>query len=165
MISVIIPTYNRGRCIQRSIDSVLSQTYKDIELIIVDDGSTDQTEEVVKKYEDPRIRYIKAGHGGAGAARNRGVFEAKGEYIAFQDSDDYWQPQKLERQLERMKNVDADILFCAFERGLEGEIKRERVPVGIDGESRFIDVCDLLPGNMCSTQTLLLKKECFVKDQ
>ena len=88
MISIIIPTYNRARIIQQAIDSVLTQTYQDWELIIVDDGSTDDTEAVVKKNTDKRIRYIKyTPNQGANHARNVGMEAAKGEYFAFLDSD------------------------------------------------------------------------------
>jgi len=88
-VSVIIPTYNRAHTIGRAIKSVLNQTYQDFEIIVVDDGSTDNTEEVVKSFRDKRIRYIQhKKNKGAAAARNTGIKSAKGKYIAFQDSDD-----------------------------------------------------------------------------
>ena len=90
LISVVIPTYNRGKVIRKSIESVLNQSYKNIELIIIDDGSTDNTEFVVKKISDNRIKYIKLNENkGACYARNIGIKKAKGKYIAFVDSDDY----------------------------------------------------------------------------
>ena len=99
MISVIIPTYNRAGTLLAAAQSVLQQTYRDIELIIVDDGSTDDTSKVVSALQDGRVRYIPLGKNcGACAARNRGIDEAKGEYIAFQDSDDLWHSDKLERE-------------------------------------------------------------------
>lgn len=165
MISVIIPTYNRDQCVSRAIDSVLMQTYSDIELIIVDDGSTDRTEDMVRQYSDPRIRYIKQPHSGACVARNRGIEEAKGEYIAFQDSDDEWCKCKLERQMDCMTRENADIVFCAFERKPEGTEQGERIPYDAAQKSRFICISDLLPDNICSTQTLLFKRVCFVEDQ
>ena len=88
LVSVIIPTYNRAHLIKRSAMSVLNQTYSNLELIIVDDGSTDNTEEVVKSIDDNRVIYIKQPNQGACAARNNGIDHAKGEFIAFQDSDD-----------------------------------------------------------------------------
>jgi glycosyltransferase involved in cell wall biosynthesis len=99
-VSVIIPTYNRAHLIGRAIQSVLNQTYRDFELIIVDDGSTDNTEEVVGSFKDSRIKYIhhKENKGGT-AARNTGINDANGEYIAFLDSDDEWLPEKLEKQI------------------------------------------------------------------
>ena len=99
-VSVIIPTFNRANLVGRSIKSVLDQTYCDFELIVVDDGSIDNTEEVVKAFSDPRIRYMKhEKNRGLSAARNTGIKAATGEYIAFQDSDDEWLPNRLERQL------------------------------------------------------------------
>jgi glycosyltransferase involved in cell wall biosynthesis len=112
-VSVIIPAYNRANCIQRAIQSVQTQTCKDVEIIVIDDGSTDNTSEVVKSIPDNRIRYIgcKANRG-AGAARNEGLKAAKGSYIAFLDSDDEWLPEKLARQVERMDSKPSEIGVC-----------------------------------------------------
>lgn len=97
-VSVIIATFNRGDMIVESLESVMNQTYTDFEVIVVDDGSTDNTEEALKPYFD-RITYIRQDNAGAAAARNRGGEVAKGEYIAFQDSDDIWLPDKLKKQI------------------------------------------------------------------
>lgn len=103
-VSVIIPTYNRAHLLRRSINSVLEQTFTDFELIIVDDCSTDSTNELLKTYGDPRIRYLKNSENlGAGRSRNAGVAASNGKYIAFQDSDDEWLPQKLEKQIAEFK--------------------------------------------------------------
>jgi len=109
-VSVIIPTHNRAHLIGRAIQSVLDQTYQDFELIVVDDGSTDNTEKVVNSYDDRRIRYIKhdENEGGA-AARNTGIKAARGEYIAFQDSDDEWLPEKLEKQMKVFETVSPKV--------------------------------------------------------
>ncbi|NJN86713.1 MAG: glycosyltransferase family 2 protein [Leptolyngbyaceae cyanobacterium SL_7_1] len=96
IVSVIIPTYNRADLLSRAIDSVLNQTLTNLELIIVDDGSTDNTAEVVNSFNDSRIRYIPLGKNcGGGYARNHGIHLATGEFIAFLDSDDVWLPEKL----------------------------------------------------------------------
>lgn len=114
-VSVIIPTYNRAHLIGASIQSVLNQTYQDFELIVVDDGSTDNTEAVVKSFKDPRIHYIrhKENRGGS-AARNTGIKSARGEYIAFLDSDDEWFPTKMEKQMEIFDNgpKDLGVVYC-----------------------------------------------------
>lgn len=100
-VSVILPTYNRAYIIKNSIRSILDQTYKDYELIIVDDGSTDETENVINEINDDRIIYHKfVANSGVCAARNYGIEVSKGEYIAFQDSDDIWIADKLERQMK-----------------------------------------------------------------
>lgn len=112
LVSVIIPTYNRKHTICHSLESVLNQTYSNIEVIIVDDGSTDNTSTLIKAYSDNRIQYIyKATNQGVAAARNTGIALASGEYIAFQDSDDIWHPDKLEKQLHLM-NKFPNASFC-----------------------------------------------------
>lgn len=93
--SIIIPTYNRSAFLPKAIDSVLAQTYSDWELIIVDDGSTDNTSEVVRKYTDVRIRYIYQANAERSAARNNGIQHATGEYVCFMDSDTYMKPERL----------------------------------------------------------------------
>lgn len=104
LVSVIMPTYNCGRFIRESIDSVLAQTYTEWELLIVDDGSTDETEQIVFGYTDPRIRYLHNPRTvGAALTRNTALREARGSYIAFLDADDVWMPTKLERQIAFME--------------------------------------------------------------
>lgn len=104
LVSVIIPTYNYARFVHRAIDSVLAQTYGDVECVVVDDGSTDETPQVLARYGS-RIRVIRKEKQGPGIARNRGIGAARGEYIAFLDSDDHWRPDKLAKQVEVL---DAD---------------------------------------------------------
>ena len=105
LVSVIMPSYNTAEFISESIKSVQAQTYKNWELIIVDDCSTDRTDDIVQTFlTDKRIRYIKLEkNSGAAVARNRALREARGKWIAFLDSDDLWEPQKLEKQIQFMK--------------------------------------------------------------
>jgi glycosyltransferase involved in cell wall biosynthesis len=108
MVSVIIPAFNYGRYLGSALESILAQTYEDFEIIIVDDGSTDNTLEVVRGFTDPRIKYIYQENKGLPGARNTGIKAAQGKYIAFLDADDLWHPCKLEKQvsfLERNDNV------------------------------------------------------------
>jgi glycosyltransferase involved in cell wall biosynthesis len=98
LVSVIIPAYNRAETITLAIDSALAQTYKNIELIVVDDGSSDNTKETLTRYGGS-IKYIHKSNGGCSSARNAGIKTARGEYIAFLDSDDAWYPHKLEKQM------------------------------------------------------------------
>ena len=100
MISVVLPAYNRRNTVRKAVESVLNQTERDIECIVVDDASTDDTAGVLTEINDSRLRIIRlTENSGACHARNVGVQAAKGEYIAFQDSDDCFHPDKLERQL------------------------------------------------------------------
>lgn len=103
LVSIITPTYNCGRFIAETIECVLAQTYQNWEMLIVDDCSTDNTAQVVRQYNDPRIKYhcLKQ-NSGAAVARNEALKMAKGRWIAFLDSDDLWAPNKLERQIEFM---------------------------------------------------------------
>ena len=116
-VSIIIPTYNRADVLSLSVQSVLQQTYADFELLIVDDGSSDNTDIVVESWHDDRIRYLKLPENkGVAAARNEGIRQAKYDYIAFQDSDDCWMPDKLEKQMDFfMQNPEADLLYCPYE--------------------------------------------------
>ena len=111
LISVIIPTFNRENLIKDAINSVLEQTYQNFEILIIDDGSTDDTSDVVKSIGDTRIKYIYQENAGVSRARNNGIENAQGEYIAFLDSDDFWHPEKLEKQATVLdQNSDADIV-------------------------------------------------------
>ena len=114
MVSVIIPVYNRVDTIKRAIDSVLCQTYKNLELIIVDDCSNDNTLQVIREFQDKRMKVITSErNSGANAARNKGIMAAKGQYVAFQDSDDEWVQDKLKIQLQDMIDRDLSASFCA----------------------------------------------------
>ncbi len=118
LVSIIMPTYNCGNFIGETIESVINQTYTKWELIISDDASVDNTEEVVKKYlSDKRIRYIKfAQNKGAAAARNNSMKLSKGKYMAFLDSDDLWYKEKLEVQLKFMKENQYNFTCTAYEQ-------------------------------------------------
>ena len=99
-VSVIVPTYNRAHLLKKTIESILSQTYTDLELIVVSNYSTDNTDDMVKSYKDDRIKYFKNQNNGIIAVnRNFGIRKSTGEYIAFCDDDDTWLPNKLERQV------------------------------------------------------------------
>ena len=128
LVSIIMPSYNTGKFIKETIESVLSQTYSAWELIIVDDCSTDNTDEVVGEYlTDDRIRYIKNDiNSGAAVSRNRALREAKGKWIAFLDSDDLWEPQKLEKQVAFMKNNGYHFSYTNYI-----EIDEASIPNGI----------------------------------
>lgn len=110
LISVIIPTYNRAPLVKEAVDSVMAQTFKEWELVVVDDGSTDGTGALLEPY-GLRLRYIWSGHRGVSAARNLGIRVTSGEWVAFLDSDDLWLPKKLERQMEILRR-DPETALC-----------------------------------------------------
>lgn len=123
MVSVIIPTYNREKSILKSVMSVLDQSYSDLELIIVDDGSTDDTPKIISSIRDKRLKYIRINNSGACNARNTGISEAKGDFIAFHDSDDIWLEDKLEKQMEVMNQYHPDIVFCKLNWFIDGSFE------------------------------------------
>ena len=108
-VSVIIPSYNYGRFIKEAIDSALGQTYAPLEVVVVDDGSTDDTSAVVAEFGE-LVRYIKQENAGVCAARNRGVAESGGELIAFLDADDIWEPTKLEKQIAKFDDPEVGLV-------------------------------------------------------
>ena len=112
-ISVVIPTYNRVTFLKDAIDSVLAQTFLDFELIVVDDGSTDETPKLLSSYNN-KVRVITQTNQGPSAARNRGIETAKGEWIAFLDSDDVWKPDKLKKQVQFITD-NPDTKICQTE--------------------------------------------------
>ncbi len=164
LVSVIMPTYNRAHTIQRAIKSILNQTYKDFEIIIVDDASTDSTPEVIRNINDKRIRYLRhEKNKGAPAARNTGIRAACGEFIAFQDSDDEWLTEKLEKQIKIFQSASPEvgIVYSGFWRIVEGtktyfplrRLKRK--------EGNLLE--QLLAGNFINTPCMLVRKSCFKK--
>ena len=117
LVSVIMPSWNCGRLIAESISSIQAQTYQNWEIIVVDDCSIDNTESVVKSFNDPRIRYFKnEQNSGAAVSRNWALREAKGRWIAFLDSDDLWHTEKLAKQLAFMKQTNAVFTCTGLER-------------------------------------------------
>lgn len=111
LASIIMPTYNRGKTISNAIDSIINQTYKNFEIIIIDDGSTDNTEEIIKNYSDSRLIYLKTENGGVSKARNLGLLKKKGEYTFFLDSDNTWKKNYLEVMLCYFQSTNLD---CAY---------------------------------------------------
>ncbi|RHO57206.1 glycosyltransferase family 2 protein [Eubacterium sp. AM05-23] len=117
LVSIIMPSWNTDRFIKETIDSVLAQTYTNWELLIVDDCSTNKTDEVVASYKDERIKYFKnEKNSGAALTRNRAMREAQGEWIAFLDSDDLWMPEKLEHQIKFMNDNGYKLSFTEYEK-------------------------------------------------
>jgi len=111
LVSAIIPTYNRAHVICDAVESILAQTYREIEVIVVDDGSKDDTLPRLKQYGD-RIRVVSQANAGPAAARNRGIAVAQGELIAFLDSDDLWLSTKIERQVALLQRAGESVPCC-----------------------------------------------------
>jgi len=112
LVSVVIPAYNAGKYLEHAINSILAQSYSNLEIIIVNDGSTDNTADIATSFTDPRVHLVSKTNGGMSSARNAGVDEAKGEFLAFLDADDYWMPDKLEKQIALLES-NPNIGFCS----------------------------------------------------
>ena len=108
-VSVVVPLHNKGKYVIRALDSIVAQTFVDFEVIVVDDGSTDNSGELARAYPDERIRVIVQSNRGPGAARNRGIAEAKGHYVAFLDADDEWMPEYLEISVRRLDELGPSV--------------------------------------------------------
>lgn len=161
-VTVVIPSYNRADKIEKSVLSVLNQSYKNFEIIIVDDGSTDNTEEVIRFMQQKygKIRYIKVKNGGANRARNIGIQSAdEGTYaIAFHDSDDEWRPSKLENTMKAMEEHRVSVVFSSI---MIHYVTRGTSKVVPQGWTKDSVKTRLLYENIISTPSLVVKKEVF----
>ncbi|PJE64583.1 MAG: hypothetical protein COU90_01965 [Candidatus Ryanbacteria bacterium CG10_big_fil_rev_8_21_14_0_10_43_42] len=165
LVSVVLPTYNRARVLPKSIDSILAQTFTDFELIIVDDGSTDNTKRLVTDYSarDSRVRYVKhEANRGLAAGRNTGAREAHGRYIANNDSDDVWISDKLEKDVAAIQSASPNVgvVYSRLKKTL-GNGTEVYVPADnwqwLNGNLHR----SILEGNFITMQVTLIKKECF----
>lgn len=161
-VSVIIPTYNRANLLGRAVHSVLNQTFKDFELIIVDDYSTDNTEEIAGSWHDKRIRFIrhKENKGGP-AARNTGIKNAQGDFIAFLDSDNEWLPQKLEKQIELFHNLPPSVGVVYAINRVVNDIKNETSVWDFNLRGNLYH--DFLKSPFLDFITPVIRRECFDK--
>jgi glycosyltransferase involved in cell wall biosynthesis len=177
VLSVLIPTRNFGQFIGEAVASVLSQDVAGLEVLVIDDGSTDDTEEQLARITDPRLRAIRLSHVGVGAARNHGLSVARGRYIAFLDADDRWRPGKLRRQLALLESEPSvGFVFTNFvrfdEQGFHAETQFDLVPemaslptrTSRDGDGYVISgdtFCGLAPLSQlpCWTQTMVVRAD------
>ena len=161
-VSVIMPTYNRSAVIGRAIDSVLAQTHRNFELIIIDDGSTDDTPAMVKGFDDDRIRFIKTGRNcGAAAARNLGIKAARNDLIAFLDSDDQWLENFLETLVKKMISADdkTAVVYSAY--FLHSAAKEIVLPSASVRQKTGDILPELVRKNFVALPTILVKRICF----
>ncbi|MFN5786662.1 MAG: glycosyltransferase family 2 protein [Flavobacteriia bacterium] len=157
--SIILPTYNRAHFLPKAIESVLTQTFEDWEMIIVDDGSTDNTYEIVLSYNDPRVRYIYQENQERSAARNNGIDQATGDYICFLDSDDYYLPEKLHFYRESLESIidTKSILYDGLKFANGGILTSTPIPVQNPEYSifEFLLLNPIGPLQVCIPATLL----------
>lgn len=173
-VSVIIPTYNRSKTLGDAMASVLSQSWTDIELIVVDDGSMEDVEPIVLGFHDPRVKFFRRPkNGGAGAARNSGIALERGSFIAFHDSDDLWLPGKLERQMQLMATLGPAYGVVTGPKILYGRDQKfsfgaGKAAVAPDPATRLVVGGDtlqhLLMDNRISLQNTLFRRNCYPGD-
>ncbi|TXG78439.1 MAG: glycosyltransferase [Thermomicrobiales bacterium] len=159
LVSVVIASYNMGHYLATALRSALEQTYRDIEVIVIDDGSTDDTGDVVKPFlADARLRYIHQANAGQAHAKNRGIHEARGEFVAFLDADDVWLPTKLERQMPLFQEEAVGVVFCrSVEIDAQGaELRLLDFPLYRGAVSG-----DLLVFNFIGFSTSVVRRRCF----
>jgi glycosyltransferase involved in cell wall biosynthesis len=157
-VSVVIPAFNAERYLRETLDSVLAQTCRDLEVVVVDDGSTDATREIAASYGEP-VRCVPQANAGPSPARNRGIREARGEFVAFVDSDDLWLPEKLAEQMPLFDGEGrVGLVYCHGERidadGSPIPTQTARKPTG----RVFLD---FLLRNHCPTSGVVVRRECF----
>lgn len=161
MVSVIIPTFNRANTIDKSIKSVIDQGELIKEILIIDDNSNDNTEEIVKNIDSNKIKYYKSDKSiGACAARNIGIEKSNSDFIAFHDSDDIWHIDKLKKQFNYMVNSDVDIVCSGYNQIMNGN----KIYIGKNISDNEIHK-ELLNENFIGTPTIMGKAECFKKNK
>lgn len=162
-VSVVLPTYNRSERLVKAVDSVLAQSYRNFELLIIDDGSTDNTKEVVDNINDDRIKYYYKENGGFASARNFGLKKVTGDYIAFLDSDDYYMADKLKKQVECLEaNQDFDVCYANYliVNDLGNNMKKRSIDY-YDMPKGLV-IKEILRGRIAlEAWNLLVRKKCF----
>jgi glycosyltransferase involved in cell wall biosynthesis len=158
-ISVVIPTYNRSKLLRKTVQSVLDQTYKDYEILVVNNSSTDDTKEMLESLKDPRIHILDIQNQGVIAkSRNLGMRSAQGEYIAFLDDDDLWLPEKLEKQTAYLEeHPEYDLVYTPVWTIDENDARKEYLKIKrdpVDGRIFY----ELVRGNYISTLTVMIRK-------
>lgn len=154
LVSIVLPMYNAAKYIKECVDSILAQTYSDFELLIIDDGSTDDSVIIVETYKDPRIRLIRNSHDFI-ASLNKGMTESHGKYIARMDADDKMKPHRLARQVEVMERMPEIVLCCSYMQRMGGT---DIYNAGIKGRFPHFKSL-LLVGNFISHPTTMMRKD------
>ena len=166
-VSLVVPIYNSSMYLNKCIDSLVNQTLKDIEIILINDGSTDKSEKVIKEYKDKRIKYISKKNAGIGKTRNRGIKEATGEYIAFVDSDDYLNEHFCEYMYKKAHADNCDLVICNFfeDRGnLYGIKFKDFKDTSLKDNPSLINNINLGPCNKLYSLKLLKNNDIYFEE-
>lgn len=163
LVSIILPTYNREKYISKAINSIIEQEYTNWELLVIDDGSTDNTERIIKSFKDERIKYFyQENSGKPSVARNKGIENSAGEFIAFIDSDDLWTTDKLENQMSWLLNEDLDIdMIFSNAQIMTINNNRRGLWSNLINEYGYITRLELLGKNHIPLPSVVIKKNCL----
>lgn len=163
-ISIIVPIYNAEKYIAKCVDSLVNQTKKELEFILINDGSTDNTEEIIKTYKDKRIKYYKNKNQGIGKTRNFGISKSTGKYIMFLDSDDYLSKKACQKMYEKILESNSDLVVCDFYKvydfGKTEEVKLSSFSeTSLKGRPSIINEINLAPWNKIYKRELITKNK------
>lgn len=164
-VSVVVSCYNYGRYLAYCLDSILAQSYGNLEIVLVNDGSTDDSHDVAQRYAaEPRLVYVRQENGGQAVAKNAGIRRATGDFIAFLDADDAWEPDKLERQMPLFDAPAVGVVYSRY-----SYIDEANRPFGHVGTNPYLQprrgqvMADLLMDNFVSFSTTVVRRTCFEK--
>lgn len=162
-VSVVIPAYNYGRYLRDAIDSVLAQTFGDFEVLVIDDGSTDDTAALVRTYSDPRVRYIYQANAGLSAARNTGIRESRAPFVALLDADDAWLPPMLAMTMAQFSEVASDVGLIA---SASCRVDAQGAPLGERtftlGRDRWLTARDIVLQNRFMPSTVVARRQAYL---
>lgn len=158
-VSIVVPVYRTEKYLKKCIDSIVNQSLKEIEIILINDGSDDNVESIILGYKDQRIKYIKKNNTGIGSTRNLGITKSKGEYILFVDSDDYIHKDYAKKSYEKAKDENADIVITNFYKDYDGKIIKEILDIkdniDLKKDSKYLFKINLGPCNKLYKRKLI----------
>lgn len=168
-ISIIVPIYNAEKYLNKCVDSLINQTKKELEIILINDGSTDKSAEIIEKYQDNRIKYYKNKNQGIGKTRNFGIRKATGKYIMFCDSDDYYELNMCELMYEKMEKENLDLVICDFYKEYENEIVEEKLPsfsnTNLKETASLIRTINLAPWNKIYRKEIITTNNIYFEEK
>lgn len=168
-ISIIVPIYNGEKYLKKCLDSLINQTKEELEFILINDGSTDNTEKIIKEYKDKRIKYFKNKNQGIGKTRNFGLSKSTGKYIMFCDSDDYYELNMCELMYEKISKEELDLVICDFYKEYDNnKLEKEELPIfsntNLKNNPSLIRTINLAPWNKIYKRELIIDNNLYFEE-